>query len=68
MRILRGLSSRVLRCGCTAGVYETYSGEVVTVVDAVGTACNQAGHRAGSALSADEVEDLTVQAPAPARS
>ena len=27
MRILRGLSSKFLSCGCLAGVYETYDGD-----------------------------------------
>jgi ATPase subunit of ABC transporter with duplicated ATPase domains len=31
MRILRGLTSRVLSCGCIAGVYETYDGALLVV-------------------------------------
>ena len=38
MRILRGLTSRLLPCGCVAGVYETYDGAVVTLLD------ERAGH------------------------
>jgi hypothetical protein len=33
MRILRGLTSRLLPCGCIAGVYETYDGKVITLLD-----------------------------------
>jgi len=31
MRILRGLTSRLLPCGCIAGIYETYDGQVVAL-------------------------------------
>ena len=39
MRILRGLSSYLLQCGCLVGVYETYNGEIVRLVDNCGNAC-----------------------------
>ena len=32
-RILRGLTSRHLSCGCVLGVYETYDGRVVIIID-----------------------------------
>jgi hypothetical protein len=67
MRILRGLSSRTLRCGCTAGVYETYSGQVVTVIDATGRGCSAQDHRAGATLSADAVEELRPATEPPIR-
>jgi hypothetical protein len=51
--VLRGLSSRVLPCGCLIGLYETYSGAVVGLVDAVDAACQDPGHRL----------DATVPAP-----
>ena len=44
MRLLRGLSGRVLPCGCLVGVYETYSGAVVATVDARGPACPREDH------------------------
>jgi hypothetical protein len=50
MRILRGLSSRNLPCGCVAGVYETYSGEIVTIVDAKSAACTDLAHQEGKPL------------------
>jgi hypothetical protein len=43
MRLLRGISGRVLPCGCLVGVYETYSNAVVATIDACGPAC--ADHR-----------------------
>ena len=47
MRILRGLSSQWLPCECLVGIYETYEGVVVTIVDAKGTGCADASHRTG---------------------
>ena len=50
MAILRGLSSRLLTCGCLAGVYETYEGDVVTIIDARGPACKNPTHVDGKTL------------------
>jgi hypothetical protein len=44
MRFLRGVTGRVLACGCLVGVYETYGGEIVATIDARGSFCTQAGH------------------------
>ncbi|MEO8523001.1 MAG: hypothetical protein ABI603_16675 [Acidobacteriota bacterium] len=49
-RILRGLSSRVLPCGCLLGLYETYDGEVIELIDAPALSCSAVGHAAGNAL------------------
>ena len=46
-RILRGLSSRRLPCGCLLGIYETYDGRVVSIIDAVGEACGNREHDEG---------------------
>lgn len=51
MRILRGLSSESLPCGCVAGVYETYGGPIVTIIDAKGTWCSNSSHRDGKILA-----------------
>jgi hypothetical protein len=51
MRILRGLSSEPLPCGCLAGVYETYGRVIVTIVDAKGPRCSTSSHRAGGILT-----------------
>ncbi len=45
MRLLRGLASKLLTCGCLVGVYETYEGMVVKMIDARGTACSCTDHR-----------------------
>jgi len=58
MRILRGLSSRVLPCGCLAGLYETYDGEVVGILDAKGAGCTQSQHAGGNLLPADEIRQM----------
>jgi len=47
MRILRGLTSRVLPCGCMAGVYETYDGAVITLLDDRNERCAEPAHVPG---------------------
>ena len=41
------MSSRSLPCGCIVGIYEAYSGEIVTIVDARGASCADPAHLAG---------------------
>ena len=53
-RILRGLTSHRLACGCTQGVYETYDGRVVAILDARGEGCPIAEHRAGKIETAGD--------------
>jgi hypothetical protein len=50
MRILRGLTSRLLSCGCVAGIYETYDGAVVTLIDERSTECADANHQNGNRI------------------
>lgn len=50
MRILRGLKSRLLPCGCIAGVYETYDGAVVTLLDERMATCQDPTHREGNQI------------------
>lgn len=45
MRILRGVSGRVLTCGCLVGIYETYSGTVLAMIDARELACPVPAHQ-----------------------
>jgi hypothetical protein len=49
-RILRGLSSKLLPCGCLLGVYETYEGSIVGLIDAKAAACTDAVHDGGNVL------------------
>jgi len=48
MRILRVIQSRLLDCGCLVGVYETYGGETIEVIDSRGQDCQDASHRPGA--------------------
>lgn len=50
MRILRGLTSRLLPCGCVAGVYETYDGVVVTLLDERQATCPDPTHTEGNQI------------------
>jgi hypothetical protein len=56
MRILRGLASRILPCGCLAGVYETYEGEIVNILDARAPTCADPEHASGNTLPTDIIE------------
>jgi hypothetical protein len=48
LRILRGLDSRALPCGCLVGVYETYGSETVAIIDVKGSVCSDHAHRVDS--------------------
>jgi hypothetical protein len=52
MRILRGLSSKFLPCGCLTGIYETYDGHVVGILDAKSGTCTIKTHQNGKQLPA----------------
>ena len=53
MRILKGLSSKFLACGCVAGVYETYDGLIIAVIDAPGSGCHNDRHGRGKVVPVD---------------
>ncbi len=69
-RILRGLSSRLLSCGCLLGIYETYDGTVIGLVDSKGGECVVTAHEhgndipVGSSLDADDPADSADPADA----
>jgi hypothetical protein len=63
MRILRGLSSRLLTCGCVAGIYETYDGEVVTLIDERGPECAEAAHEEGNRIPELAAPPASVDSP-----
>jgi hypothetical protein len=54
MRILRGLSSRRLACGCLVGLYETYDGQVAHILDHRDPTCANPRHRPGERLAGPE--------------
>jgi hypothetical protein len=49
-RMLRG---RVLSCGCSVGVYETRSGDVVQIIDARSNTCTSATHAVDAVVEPD---------------
>jgi hypothetical protein len=52
-RIRLTLAGFTLPCGCVGGVYETYSGAVVRLLDVRASRCNLEQHRQGAEI--DEV-------------
>jgi hypothetical protein len=52
-KILRGLGSQALSCGCLVGVYETYAAETVAVIDVKGVGCGNGAHRVDSSVEYD---------------
>jgi len=62
MRILRGLKGRTLACGCVAGAYETYGGEIVWILDERGPACENSGHEDGQPLE-DTPDETPISDP-----
>jgi hypothetical protein len=59
-RILRGLGSRALPCGCLIGLYETYAKETVAIVDARGISCANELHRVDANI---DLTEPTAQPP-----
>jgi hypothetical protein len=49
-RILRGLGSRLMPCGCLVGLYETYAAQTVAVIDAKGSDCSNQAHHVDAAV------------------
>lgn len=62
MRILRGLDSRALPCGCLVGVYETYGSQTVALVDVKGSDCTNRDHLVDSPVDL-RVVDLFPATP-----
>jgi hypothetical protein len=60
--ILRVLRGTCLPCGCIAGIYETYAGTTVAIVDEVHAGCRLAQHRNGCTMSVEAREGLTPDA------
>ena len=63
MRILRGLASRFLPCGCLAGVYETYDGEIVGIVDARNASCADPAHALGNVVPVQPPVQVAAGSP-----
>jgi len=54
-----------LRCGCLAGIYETYRDEIVTIIDVPGAACGHPGHVAGRVLASRMAGSTSLEAESP---
>jgi len=65
LRILRGLGSRTLRCGCLVGLYETYSARTVAVIDAKSAGCGNEAHRLNADIDTQSVMGLEEGAQPP---
>ncbi len=65
MRILRGVGSGLLPCGCFVGLYETYSGPTVQVVEERGVTCTDPHHRPGVQMPVDPARQTVSPAPPP---
>lgn len=69
MRILRGLRSQLLPCGCLAGTYETYDGRIVYVLDEHEADCPDLTHAVGNSIPEpplfDGGSDARVHPPRP---
>ena len=63
MRILRGLSSRFLPCGCLAGIYETYDGEIVGILEARSPSCADTAHACGNVVPIQPPADVPSNKP-----
>jgi hypothetical protein len=63
-RILRGLSSKLLRCGCLLGVYETYEGAIVGLIDAKAAGCTLVSHDGGNVLPVPQTGEEHADAQA----
>ncbi len=51
MRILRVVGSGLLPCGCFVGLYETYSGPTVQVIEEKGLSCTDPAHAPGAQIA-----------------
>jgi hypothetical protein len=51
MRILRVVGSGLLPCGCFVGLYETYSGPTVQIIEERGVSCRERDHEPGAQIA-----------------
>lgn len=69
MRILRVLQSQSLLCRCFVGVYETYDGRTLHIIDEPAAGCRESLHQPGYVVSAgmprvsDASPGLSAQRP-----
>jgi len=69
MRILRVVGSRLLPCGCFVGLYETYGGPIVQIVEERGVSCSDPRHEPGEQMvPTTSSQSATPSPPSPAHS
>ena len=51
MRVYRVLRGSVRPCGCLVGVYETFDGGTVGIIDERGINCSDLSHRVGRPIA-----------------
>ena len=61
----RMLQGRVLSCGCSVGVYETWSGDVIQIVDAHASNCQLSAHAVDAILPVGVDDDHPADSGAP---
>ncbi len=69
MRILRVVGSGLLPCGCFVGLYETYDGPTVQIIEERGVRCLEPTHEPGQHTTANPVHASLIasgRATAPA--
>ena len=65
--ILRGLGSHTLICGCVVGLYETYRGGAIAVLDIRGAGCADVQHRPNTEMDpAESVQHAQTSLAEPA--
>ena len=57
MRILRGVGSLSLPCGCLVGFYETYGAETLAILDVRAPACSDPTHRTGDSIHVKQAKE-----------
>lgn len=62
MRILRGIGSRTLPCGCLVGLYETYDRQIVAIIDARCSSCADTKHVVDAIITIDSPGTNTLEA------
>lgn len=65
MRVLRVVGSGLLKCGCFVGLYETYSGPTVQIIEEQGVTCTEPDHWPGAQMAPDPETTATTLAPPP---
>jgi hypothetical protein len=67
MRLLRGVGSHLLPCGCLVGLYETYDARTVAIIDAQGASCPNAEHRMDAETPVEPARATTESVRPPRR-